>query len=77
MKTVKDALEIPSSPDPSSPPVRPLERLKSAEEFAAIRERLAEVAAELRQLARDRAQPDDLLDVAGKLEAMAAEEKKP
>ena len=36
MKTVKDALEIPSSPDPSSPPVRPLERLKSAEEFAAI-----------------------------------------
>ena len=77
MTTIKDAHENSPSPEPSSTPARPLQRLKTAEEFAAIRERLAAVAAELRQMARDSAQPDNLINVAGKLEAMAAEENKP
>ncbi len=53
----------------------PFSGLKVAPEFAAIRERLTAVAAELRQTALSRARPNqELLNLADKLDTLAAEE---
>ena len=77
MSTIKGPAERTPPSDLSSAATHPFSQLKTADQFAAIRERLAEVAAELRQTTLHSVQPDDdLLKLAGKLEAMASEEKK-
>ena len=76
MSKIKDPTERTSPPDLSSAATHPFPQLKTTDQFAAIRERMTEVAAELRQMALRSIQPDDdLLKLASKLEAMASEEK--
>ena len=76
MSTIKDPAERTPPSDLSSAATHPFSQLKTTDHFAAIRERLAEVAAELRQTALRSARPDDdLLKLASKLEAMASKEK--
>lgn len=78
MSTIKDPSSKTPRRDLSSAATHPFSRPKTADQFAAIRERLAAVAAELRQTALRSAQPnDDLLDIARKLEILATEEKDP
>ncbi|MGA7674608.1 MAG: hypothetical protein WCA78_06125 [Rhizomicrobium sp.] len=75
MSAIKDYDDIPPRSDLSSAAAHPFSMLKTANQFAAIRERLTEVAAELRRSAFEGAQPDDnLLNLARKLEAMATED---
>jgi hypothetical protein len=77
MSKIEDPSEKTPPPDLSSAAAHPFPQLKTTDHFAAIRERMAEVAAELRQAALPGIQPDDdLLKLASKLEAMASEEKK-
>jgi hypothetical protein len=76
MSTMKD----PSSRTPrveiSSAVTRPFSQVETAEQFAAIRERMVAVAADLRQMALRDVQPDDdLLSLASKLETMATEKE--
>jgi hypothetical protein len=76
MSTIKDPAERTPPSDLSSAATHPFSQLKTTDQFAAIRERMAEVAAELRQMALRSIQPnDDLLKLASKLEAMASKEK--
>ena len=76
MSAIKDPTERTPPSDLSSAATHPFSQLKTTDHFAAIRERLAEVAAELRQTALHSVRPDDdLLKLARKLEAMAFEEK--
>ena len=76
MSTIRDPAKRTPPSDLSSAATHPFSQLKTADQFAAIRERLAEVAAELRQTALRSVQPDDnLLKLASKLEATASEEK--
>ena len=77
MSTIESPAERTPPSDLSSAATHPFSQLKTTDQFAAIRQRLAEVAAELRQSALHSVQPgDDLLRLASKLEAMASEEKK-
>jgi hypothetical protein len=76
MSTIKDPAERTPPSDLSSAATHPFSQLKTADQFAAIRERLAEVAAEFCQTALRSVQPDDdLLKLGSKLEATASEEK--
>jgi len=76
MSTIRDPAKRTPPSDLSSAATHPFSQLKTADQFAAIRERLAEVAAEFRQTALRSVQPDDdLLKLGSKLEATASEEK--
>jgi hypothetical protein len=78
MSTMKDSSSKAPRTEISSAATHPFLRIKTAGQFEVIRERLAAVAAELRQTALGDAQPDDdLLNLASKLETMAIEEEKP
>ena len=76
MSMIEDPNERTPRPDLPSAATHPFSKLKTDDQFAAIRERLAEVATELRQTALNSVQPDDdLLELASKLEMMASGEE--
>jgi hypothetical protein len=75
VSTIEDPDDFPPRVDLSSAATHPFSTLKPADQFAAIRKRLVQTAAELRQAAQEYAIVDDgLLKLARKLEAMATEE---
>jgi hypothetical protein len=76
MSTMKDPSSRTPRAEISSAVTHPFSQVKPAEQFAAIRERMVAVAADLRQMALRGVQPDDdLLNLASKLETMATEEE--
>ncbi|MDE2133294.1 MAG: hypothetical protein KGM97_08915 [Alphaproteobacteria bacterium] len=75
MSTAEDSSDDNPRVNLSAAATRPFSGLTMAPELAAIRERLTAVAAELRQTALNRALPDrELLDLADRLDTLAAEE---
>lgn len=75
MSTAEDSSDNNPPVNLLSAATHPFSGLKTASQFAAIRERLTAVAAELRQTALSRALPDqELLNLADRLDTLAAEE---
>jgi len=75
LRTIRDSFEDPPRANLLSAATHPFYRPEDARRFAATRNRLASVAADLRQLAqKDFRAKDELVSLACKLDAMATED---
>jgi hypothetical protein len=75
LRAIKDSFEFPRRGRLSSAATHPFSRSQAAQSRAAIRRRLAAIAADLRQMAlKNRRSKNELIRLARKLDAMATEE---